>query len=159
MAAKSRIVGFAEGLGERQLIGVYPVSRFALSAIRTTWALAVTATFRTAAGACTAPRPIASPAVSAPIRDLPLTPAVLKSPRINPVDPATTAGAAATIRFPEIPRTIRGVAATKPLARNTMTKNGTSDPMLVAEFGSPSWASRELAMPTTVENMAAITMG
>ncbi|GHH06019.1 hypothetical protein GCM10010961_44960 [Pseudodonghicola xiamenensis] len=40
-----------------------------------------------------------------------------------------------------------------------MTKNGTSDPMLVAEFGSPSWASSEFAMPTTVENIAAITMG
>jgi hypothetical protein len=55
-----------------------------------------------------------------------------------PVDPATTAGAAATIKLPEIPRTIRGVAATKPLARNTITKNGTSDPMLVAELGSPN---------------------
>lgn len=134
-------------------------SLFARSAIRVTLALAIVAAVCIAAGLCTTPRPITSPVLNAPIRDLPLTPAVLKSPRMIPVDPAKTAGAAATIRFPEIPRTIRGVAATNPLARKTMTKNGTSDPMLVAELGSPSWASSEFAMPTTVENIAAITMG
>lgn len=119
----------------------YYVNRFALSAALTTLALAVAVALRTAAGATTAPRPIASPVVSAPTLALPCTPAVLTSPRSTPAEPLTIAGAAATMRFPEMPRTIRGVAATKPLARNTITKNGTSDPMLVAEFGSPSWAS------------------
>ena len=89
-------------------------------------ALAVAAALRTAAGAWTVPRPIASPVVSAPIRALPFTPSVLKIPRRIPVDPATTAGAAATIRFPEIPRTIRGVAATKPFARDAHAARGTS---------------------------------
>ncbi len=46
-------------------------NRFALSAILTTCALAVVAAVRATAGACTAPRPIASPVVSAPIRALP----------------------------------------------------------------------------------------
>lgn len=46
-------------------------SRFALSAILTTCALAVTAALRTTEGVCTAPRPIASPVVSAPILALP----------------------------------------------------------------------------------------
>lgn len=46
-------------------------NRFALSAILTTCALAVAATLRTTAGACTAPRPIASPVVNAPIRARP----------------------------------------------------------------------------------------
>ena len=134
-------------------------NRLARSAILTICALAVTAALRTPAGACTAPRPIASPVVSAPIRALPCTPAVFTSPRSTPAEPLTIAGAAATIRFPDMPRTIRGVAATNPFARNTITKNGTSEPMLVAEFGSPSWAKSEFAMPTTVENMAAMTIG
>jgi energy-coupling factor transporter ATP-binding protein EcfA2 len=59
-------------------------NRFALSAILTTCALAVAAALRTAAGACTAPRPIASPVVSAPIRALPCTPEVFTSPRSTP---------------------------------------------------------------------------
>ena len=73
--------------------------------------------------------------------------------------PAATAGAATTMKFPESPRTIRGVAATKPLARKTMTKKGTSDPILVAEAGSPICVSSAFAIPTTVENIAAITTG
>ena len=155
----SALIHAAARASWRAIVLSHPPNRFALSAILTTCALVVAAAPRTAAGACTAPRPIASPVVSAPILALPCTPEVFTSPRKTPADPLTIAGAAATIRFPDMPRTIRGVAATKPLARNTMTKNGTSEPMLVAEFGSPSWAKSEFAMPTTVENMAAMTMG
>ena len=111
------------------------------------------------AGVCIAPRPIASPVVKAPILALPWTADVFTTPRSTPADPLAMAGAATTIKFPEIPRTTRGVAATNPLARNTITKNGTSAPMLLAASGSPSWASSEFAIPTTVENMAAMTMG
>ena len=83
--------------GGHTIKALHRPNRFALSAIRTTFALAVAAALRTAAGACTAPRPIASPVVSAPIRALPCTPEVFTSPRSTPADPLTIAGAAATI--------------------------------------------------------------
>ena len=55
----------------RSRVRPYRPNRFALSAILTTCALAVAAAFRTTTGACTAPRPMASPVVSAPIRARP----------------------------------------------------------------------------------------
>lgn len=60
-----------EKVAWRSRVRSYRPNRFALSAILTTCALAVAAALRTAAGACTAPRPIASPVVSAPILALP----------------------------------------------------------------------------------------
>lgn len=57
--------------GHGNTVQLHRPRRRALSAILTTCALAVVAAVRATAGACTAPRPMASPVVSAPIRDLP----------------------------------------------------------------------------------------
>ena len=72
-------------------------NRFARSAILTISALAFALALRTTAGACTAPRSIASPVVSAPIRALPKTPDVLISPRSTPADPPPAEDAEETV--------------------------------------------------------------
>ena len=68
---------------------------------------------RAAAGVWMIPRPTLSPVVSDPKRARLRTPSVFATPRTTPAAPLAMVGPAATIRFPEMPRTISGVAATK----------------------------------------------
>lgn len=57
------------------------------------------------------------------MRVLPRTPDVFTSPRSAPTDPPKITGVAATTRLPQIPRSISGVAVTKPLAMAAPTQN------------------------------------
>lgn len=61
--------------------------------------------------------------------------------------------------FPEIARTMKGVARMNPFAISTIMKNGMRAPILEASSGSPSALSKDDDTPAMVEKMPAMTIG
>ena len=61
--------------------------------------------------------------------------------------------------FPEIARTMKGVAMMKPLAISTIMKKGMSAPIFEAPSGSPSSPMSAEETPVIVANTPATTMG
>ena len=61
--------------------------------------------------------------------------------------------------FPEIARTMNGVAMMNPLAMSTIMKNGMRAPMLDAPSGSPSSPINAELTPVIVAKTPATTIG
>lgn len=82
-----------------------------------------------------------------------------KAARPNVYVPPSPPESAGIIIFPEIARTMNGVAMMKPFAIRTIIKKGKSAPMFGAPSGSPSSVIREPDMPVMVEKIPAIIIG